>query len=505
MAPASFGAAPSVPCPLAMTFSLSASMALLGIAANVGFACLWLVALLGRSCPWSVLQPLRSGCLKPLAVAVVVHWLLYFGPINLGALLLQSNVHEAYGWVIRRPLLATASLHSLVAYGVILVLLAAVAVLLELLGLNQRLRLVPSWQRPQLVIFAALLAVISALIAPVIGTIGANEGAWVRDIPWLLRPWGKGLFLMEVIPLVSAGWEVLAAEAPPTPQQRGSLLVLVALQLLTFILLRQRFLSLLAVLWVLCWLMRWWRKPLIWVWLSLGLWLAYVIPTALRYARVARLPGQPLDVYLMQSWQNFATGLQPMNLASSAINDFSYNKAGLASLSVVLDLRRLGVLSSSDSLAWILACLYRATPGVLKPVLASWGATGAEESVTRALGVGLPGWSNPGVSSELARGWVVDLMETPLLDPVTTGGWGGLLSFSALTALLLPVFWCVVSWLHARWSFLWLLPCGILGVVSVGPSWLGDLLVFGKVAVPWIVLCGCVSWLTDRNKHSLPD
>ena len=80
-------------------------MALLGIAANLGFACVWLLALLGRRCPWSVLQPLRSGCLKTLAVAVVVHWLLYFGPINLGALVLQSNVHEAYGWVIRRPLL----------------------------------------------------------------------------------------------------------------------------------------------------------------------------------------------------------------------------------------------------------------------------------------------------------------------------------------------------------------------------------------------------------------
>ena len=475
-------------------------MALLGIAANLGFACVWLLALLGRRCPWSVLQPLRSGCLKPLAVAVVVHWLLYFGPINLGALVLQSNVHETYSWVIRRPLLATAALQSLVAYGVILVLLAAVAGLLELRGLNQRLRPVPSWQRPQLVIFAALLAVISALIAPVIGTIGANEGAWVSHIPWLLRPWAKGLFLMEAIPLVAAGWQVFAAEAPPPPQQRGSLILLVALQLLTFILLRQRFLSLLAVLWVLCWLMRWWRKPLIWVWLSAGLCLAYVIPTALRYARVARQPGQPLEVYLMQSWQNFAAGLQPINLASSAINDFSYNKAGLASLSVVLDLRRIGVLSGSDSWAWILADLYRATPGALKPMLSSWGSAGAEVSVTRALGVGLPGWSNPGVSSELARGWVVDLMETPLLDPVTTGGWGGLLSFSALTALLLPVVWCVACWLQARWSFLWLLPCGILGVVSVGPSWLGDLLVFGKVAIPWIALCGFVSWLAGRRQ-----
>ena len=475
-------------------------MALLGIVANVGFACAWLVALLGRRCPLSVLQPLRSGCLKTLAVAVVVHWLLYFGPINLGALVLQSNVHEAYGWVIRRPLLSTASLHSLVAYGVILVVLAAVACILELRGMNQTLRLVPSWQRLQLVILAALLAVISALIAPVIGTIGANEGAWVSEIPWLLQPWAKGLFLMEAIPLVAAGWQVLAAEAPPPPQQRRSLVLLVALQLLTFTLLRQRFLSLLAVLWVLVWLMRWWRKPLIWLWLTLGLWLAYVIPTALRYARVARLPGQPLEVYLAQSWQNFATGLQPINLVSSAINDFSYNKAGLASLSVVLDLRRNGILSGTEVWAWILADFYRATPGEFKPMLASWGAGGAEVLVTRALGVGLPGWSNPGVSSELANGWVVDLMETPLLDPVATAGWAGLLCFSVLTALFLSVFWCVASWLQDRWSFLWLLPCGILGVVSVGASWLGDLLVFGKVVIPWIFLCSLVALFTGRSQ-----
>ena len=486
-----------------MTFSMSASTALLGIASNVGFACVWLVALLGRRCPWSVLQPLRSGCLKPLAVSVVVHWLLYFGPINLGALVLQSNVHEAYSWVIRRPLLATASLHSLVAYGVILVLLAVVACLLDRRGLNQSLRLVPNWQLLHLVIFAALLVVISAFIAPVIGTIGANQGAWVSTFPWLLQPWAKGLFLMEAIPLIAAGWQVFAAEAPPPRERRGSLLLLVALQLLTFTLLRQRFLSLLAVLWVLVCLIRWWRKPLIGLWLALGLLAAYVVPTALRYARVARLPGQPLQVYLAQSWQSFATGLQPMNLVSSAINDFSYNKAGLASLSVVLDLRRSGILFGSESWAWTLAEIYRATPGAFKPMLASWGAAGSEVLVTRALGIGLPGWSHPGVSSELSRGWVVDLMETPLLDPVTSGGWGGLLCFSALTGLLLPVFWCIACWLQARWSFLWLLPCGILGVVSVGPSWWGDLLVFVKLVSPWIVVCGCLSWLARREKSRI--
>ena len=485
-----------------MTLPMSTSMAVLGIAANVTVACAWLVALLGPRCTWPVLQPLRRGCLKPLGVAVVGHWLLYFGPINLGALVLQSNVQETYGWVIRRPLLAEAALHSLVAYGLILTLMAALAGLLELRGVNQALGLVHRVSRMQMLMVAVLLALISALIAPVIGTIAANGGAWVDGLPWLLRPLAKGLFLMEAIPLVAVGWQVLAADAPPPRQQRGFLVLLVALQLLTFVLLRQRFLSLLAVLWVLAWLLRWWRNPVLWLWLTLGLSLAYALPTALRYTRAARAPGQQLEAYLAQSWQNFVTGLQPGNLASSAMNDFSYNKAGLASLSVVLDLRRSGVLPGSDVLAWIFAELYRATPGALKPMLASWGAAGAEVSVTRALGIGLPGWSNPGVSSELARGWIVDLMETPLLDPVTTGGWTGLLLFSLFTALLLPLFWCVACWLQGRWSFFWFLPYGILVVVSIGSSWLGDLLVFVKVAIPWIVLCACVAHFSGARKGS---
>jgi len=481
-----------------MTLSMPTLIALLGIVANVAVAFAWLVVLLGPRRSWPLLQPLRSGFLKPLAVAVVVHWLLYFGPINIGALVLQSNVQEAYSWVIRRPLLGAAALHSLVAYGLILALMAAVAGLLERWGVNQRLQLVPRWPRLQLLVVAALVALISALIAPVIGTIGANGGAWVDGLPWLLRPWSKGLFLIEAIPLVAAGWQVLAADAPPPRQQRGSLLLLVALQLVTFILLRQRFLSLLAVLWVLACLLRWWRKPLLWLWLTLGLSLAYAIPTALRYTRVARAPGQPLEAYLEQSWQNFVTGLQPVNLAASAVNDFSYNKAGLASLSVVLDLRGSGLLHGGDFWAWIFADLYRAMPGALKPLLISWGAAGAEASVTRALGIGLSGWSNPGVSSELSRGWVVDLMETPLLDPITSGGWVGLLLFSALMALVLPICWCSACWLQGRWSSLWLLPCGILVIVSMGPSWLGDLLVFGKVAIPWIVLCACVAWIQGK-------
>lgn len=268
------------------------------------------------------------------------------------------------------------------------------------------------------------------------------------------------------------------------------------MQLTTFILLRQRFLSLLAVVCLVVCVMRWWRRPSLLAFLLVGLSAAYALPTALRYTRLARAPGQPLQDYLAQSWQNFATGLLPSNLGSSAMNDFSYNKAGLASLSVVLDLRRMSLLESHDAWGWLLADLYRFVPGAFKPWLASWGAAGAERLVSHALGVGLPGWSNTGVAAEVARGWVVDLMETPLLDPVTTGGWVGLLSFSLVMAPLLCVFWCASCWLQGRWPCLWLLPSGMLAVVGLGSSWLGDLLVLGKVAAPWLALCGVLAWLS---------
>jgi hypothetical protein len=394
--------------------------------------------------------------------------------------------------------MAAAALHSLVAYGLVLLGLAGLALVLEATGLNQRLRMLPRWPHVQLLSVALMLSLISALIAPVIGTIGANGGAWVDGLPLLLRPWAKGLFLIEATPLIAAGWQVLAGPASPPRQERWFWLLLAALQLVTFILLRQRFLSLLAVLWVVGCVLRWWRRPVIWGGLLVGLSVAYALPTALRYTRVARAPGQPMGAYLTQSWQNFATGLMPTNLAASALNDFSYNKAGLASLSVVLDLRHLGLLTGQDICAWIPAELYRAVPGVFKPWLAAWGAAGTEPSVSRALGVGLPGWSNPGVSPEVAKGWVVDLMETPLLDPVTTGGWLGLLSFSLIMPLVLTLCWCISLWLQRRLNVFWVIPAGILSVVALGPSWLGDLIVLIKICAPWIAICMMVDGFGSR-------
>jgi hypothetical protein len=37
--------------------------------------------------------------------------------------------------------------------------------------------------------------------------------------------------------------------------------------------------------------------------------------------------------------------------------------------------------------------------------------------------------------------------------------------------------------------------------VGLGPSWLGDLLVLGKVAIPWLGLCGAVAWLSSPGVH----
>ena len=472
-----------------MPVPLPVACSLLGVLGNVTLALAWLACLIGPRCPWRVLHPLRNGCLRPLALAVLLHWLLYFGPINVPALVLQSNIQEAYSWVIRRPLIASAALHSLVAYGLILAVMAALAHLLEAAGLNQRLRPSPSWPVSQLLAVAVLLALISSLIAPVIGTISANGGAWVDGLPWLLRPLAKGLFLIEAIPLVAAGWRVLANSTSPPPAERWAWVLLVALQLTTFILLRQRFLSLLAVVWVMACILRWWFRPWLWGWLLVGLSAAYALPTALRYTRLAPAPGQPFEQYLSQSWQNFATGLLPTNLAASALNDFSYNKAGMASLSVVLDLRRLSLLQSHDTWGWLFADLYRFLPGALKPNFEFWGDASAERTVSLALGVGLPGWTNPGVSPELAQGWVVDLMETPFLDPVASGGWLGLLCFSLVMPVLMTILWCLACRMYARWQVLWLIPCGLLTVVGLGPSWLGDLLVLLKAVTPWIVIC----------------
>ena len=486
-----------------MIVPLSSAIALLGVIINVALCLAWLAALIGPSPLWRPLQPLRTGCLKPLALAVLLHWFLYFGPINISALLIQSNVQESYSWVIRRPLMAMAALHSFVAYGLILAVLAALARFLDEKGLNQQLVLRPCWSRHQLLLVAALLALISALIAPVITTSGADAGAWVDGLPILLRPWGKGLFLIEAIPLIAAGWRVLAGSSPPPREERWSCLLVVVLQLTTFILLRQRFLALLGVVWVVACMLRWWRRPMLGVWMLIGLAVAYALPTALRYRRLARVPGQSLEAYLSQSWQSFSTGLLPTNLVASALNDLSYNKAGMASLSVVLDLRQNGLLSGHDPLIWLMTDAYRVLPGVIKPWLDGWGAAGTERSVTRALGIGLPGWSHPAVSPELALGWVVDMMETPLLDPVTTGGWFGLLCFSLLMALLLVLFWCSTCWLQRRWPFLWLLPAGILAVVGLGSSWLGELMVLCKVVIPWLAFCAGVAWIQSRRSKGI--
>jgi len=80
--------------------------------------------------------------------------------------------------------------------------------------------------------------------------------------------------------------------------------------------------------------------------------------------------------------------------------------------------------------------------------------------------------------------------------------WNASVIVQLVMALLLCLFWCAACWLQGRWPCLWLLPCGMLAVVGLGPSWLGDLLVLSKVALPWLALCAGVAWFSGR-RHNL--
>ena len=474
------------------------AQALFGILANILAAAAILSFLILPRCSFRLIQPLRNGFLRPVAVAVAIHWLIYFGPTNLGPLFLKSSIQSDYNWVVRRDFIAQASLHSLVTYTLIFSILAIISHFTHAFSLKLRLQLRPAWSTLQVISVSILLLLISFFVAPVIGTDLANGGAWIKSLPGVLQPWGKGLFLIEAIPSVAAGWKILDHKSKLSPRECTMLFIVLLIQILTYILLRQRFLSMMAVLLFGVCFIRLWRSLWVSFFLVSGMTLAYVLPTALRYTRIPRLPGQPFGDYLSQSWQNFLIGMLPNNIFNSVVNDFSYNKSGLSSMSVVLDLRQQELLNLSDPWLWILAELFRAMPAAIKPAFSEWGFGSAESSVSQSLGVGLPGWTNPGVASELSLGWVIDLMETPFLDAVSSGGWIGILSFSIIITFFLTLFWYASCQLCLRWNNFWLLPCGFIAVVSLGSSWLGDLLVLLKNIGPWVLLCVLVQFLNRR-------
>jgi len=448
--------------------------------------------------PWPsscspALKILRDSPFQPLAVAVLVHWFVYFGPMNLGAILINSEIQANYAWVVRKPLMAEAALISLVAYPLLLMVLAALAWALRTTPLAQRWRGLPVVPYSQVLVLAILMAVLAAWIAPFIATRVADGGGYYGRVPLPFRPFVKGLFPLEAVPLLAAIQRGFSLPRPAPAGEMPRFLAVALLQLLTFILLRQRFLTLVAVVLVGVVLSRWLRRRLLLGGIPIGLLLAYAIPTALRYGRFPPRPGQPFSDYLAQSTRNFIGGLLPGQMMTSLVNDFSYNKAGMASLSVLLDLRRSGLLINNDPMGWLPAELFRVLPGSFKQRFPEWGSFGAEELVSRALGVGGPGWTNWGLPEVIPKDFVVDMMETPLLNPVANGGLIGVVLMALVTGVLMAGFWWFLCRLHHRWSWCWVLPFGVLFVVAQAPSWLGDLLVTLKISPPWLLLAGLVA------------
>ena len=468
--------------------------------ANTLLAVVTLWSLLGRSLP-SPLPSLRDGPFHPLAVAVAVHWLLYFGPMNFGAILIHSEVQANYAWIVRKPLMAEAALISLVAYPLLIAVLAALAWGLRLTPLAQRWRGLPMVPYPQLLVLAILMAVLAAWIAPFIATRVADGGGFYGRVPLPLRPFVKGLFPLEAVPLLGAILRGFSLPRPAPPNELPRFLAVALLQVLTFILLRQRFLTLVAVVLVGVVLSRWLRRRLLLSGVPIGLLLAYAIPTALRYGRFPPRPGQPFTDYLAQSTRNFIGGLLPGQMMASVVNDFSYNKAGMASLSVLLDLRRSGLLVNNNPMGWLPAELFRVLPGSFKQRFPEWGSFGAEQLVSRALGVGGPGWTNWGLPEVIPKDFVIDMMETPLLNPLANGGLIALILMILVTGLVVAGVWWFVCRLNDRWRWCWVLPFGVLFVVAQAPSWLGDLLVTLKISPPWLLLAGLVA-AYPRWSHS---
>ncbi|MFM7675669.1 MAG: hypothetical protein ACKO5F_08790, partial [Synechococcus sp.] len=246
---------------------------------------LWNIIIRSPATCWPALLKLRAGPFQPVAAAVVIHWLVYFGPTNLGALYIQSAVQASYAWVVRKPLMADAALFALVAYPLLLAVLAALAWMVRSTPFAIGWRGLPSVPTSQLLIMAILMALMAAWISPFIATRVADGGAFYGRVPLPLRPFVKGLFPLEAVPLLAATLRSFSLPRPAPPRELSRFLAVVVLQLLTFILLRQRFLTLVGVVLVGFALSRWWKRRWLLGGVPLGLFVAYAIPTALRYGR----------------------------------------------------------------------------------------------------------------------------------------------------------------------------------------------------------------------------
>ena len=432
----------------------------------------------------------KTGILKIPTLAVCLHWCIYGTVLNFPVVHIKSDHIEMYNWVVRYQHLSTSAVYSLVFYVLSIVWLEVCARYLNQihdagdLSLDWNISL----RGPYLI--AGFLFISSLLVGGQIGTTEADGGAWANQFPSLIQPIVRGLFVVQLSPtiliVVRSFWRGRAKSTRSVFLVELGVLVI---QLVTFAMLRQRFMTLIELTIIAILASRVFKKYLVGLWGLLGALISYSVPTALRYTRLSRSEDQSFYEYLDQSYQNFLVGLRPANLISSFVNDISYNKAGLAPLSVVLDVKKesSGILESA--FGWLRPEIFSSVPSFLRNHLVGWSGHSAEEIVSRLLGVGVKGWSSAGVSSELSQGWIVDLLDTPMLNAAANGGLIGIVSAATITAVLIAIAWTCVIAIQRRFKYVWVISCTYIAAIAFSGSWLGGLIVATKVGSLYVFLC----------------
>lgn len=463
---------------------------LFSIVLNIAFLCYWI-----RS-KNPFFSTIRTSGIGPLFIAIQIHWFIFFGPINFFSACLYSSHQELYPWVINRAHLGIGMAVGLMGYGLTLISLTAIAILIShfsTISTSSSSIYIPyEGVNKSVLMFAAIVLIISLWISPVIGTIDANNGAWYEIIPPGVRFLAKGLFLVEACPLVYSGWIVISGllnnEVPEKSFRRLHIVALV--QIIAFLALRQRFLSILAITFYGSIVLYRMRSKVLIIGIIILLLLGYVVPSGLRYTRLPPNNFETTRDYLEASTKSFLIGLHPQKILSSALTDISYNKSGAAALSVPIGISRNIQPTNFD---WLLVEIHKALPWPLKSRLSEWGNSRSEKRIGQLLGVGANGKTIPGVSPEVQEGWVIDMMETPFLEPLTNSGIIGVMLFSLVFSSFISLVWIGSRYCVAHFSFAWPIPAGVLYVVSTGPSWIGDILTLLKVVIPWLVICLLIS------------
>ena len=427
--------------------------------------------------------------IRPLGLSICINWLLFFGPINLFSYFLKTSLQTEYSWVIDRSAFGISMAYSFIAYNVILVMVVilnrSLVPFLPIISHAVRGTL-PKISVMQTLFLSIFIFLISIFVSPNYGMASAAHGAWILNVPLLLRPFAKGLFLMEFIPTVA----ILINSCDGHRRDNKKLfmyLVIFVFQFLTFGLLKQRFYSILVAFALIFMLIRFGLNR---IYLALTLMLApisYAVPTALRYGRPEAKCTLRFFDCLKDSWGSTLLGLQSKNILDSLANDLSYNKSGHASLSVIAGMRDSGLINNTDYLGWVFSDIYRPLPALIKPMFANFHSYHSESIVSKVLGIGLPGWQHSSIHPSLLNGYVADMMETPLMDPVANGGLNGLMIFSILIPICLVLIWSIFFYFSSKFYYLWFVPYGLLIIIGLNGSWLGEILVFLKILFPWLI------------------